>query len=334
MEVRINEKYRVTVIIPVFKVGSFIEKCARSLFEQTLGQIEYVFVDDCSPDKSVEILENALQDYPHLKDDVRIIRHQTNKGLPSARNTGLVHAHGTYIFHCDGDDWVEPTMIADMVQVMEEKNVDIVYADFFLTFHQNERYMKQPEYRDVNSCIQGMLNGAMKYNVWNKLVRHRLYLEYDVRFPDGKGMGEDMTMVKLFCHANSIAHIPKAYYHYMQTNTYAFTKQMSQKQLDDVRANADDLISYIENVLGKSLYMDHINYLKLNVKLPFLIGTDSKMYDLWRVWYPEANEYIRKNPAFSSRIRFLQYAALKKKDWIVKMYNVLILRCVYGFIYR
>lgn len=98
---------KVSIIIPIYGVELFIERCAISLFEQTLDDIEYIFVDDCTMDKSVQILQGIIAKYPQRKDNVFIIRHERNKGLASARKTGLKFVHGEYVAHCDSDDWLK-----------------------------------------------------------------------------------------------------------------------------------------------------------------------------------------------------------------------------------
>ena len=105
---------KVSAIIPVYNVSSFIRKSVKSLMGQTLQDVEFIFVDDSTPDDSIEILEGELKNYPHRTGQVRIIHHQQNKGLPSARNTGLKAATGEYVYHCDSDDWMEPEMLEKM----------------------------------------------------------------------------------------------------------------------------------------------------------------------------------------------------------------------------
>ena len=102
--------YRVSIIIPIFKVRNFIERCVCSLFEQTLTAVEYIFGDDASPDDSIDILKACIERYPERKEQVQILVHEQNQGLPAARNTGLAVAKGEYVFHCDSDDFVEPDM--------------------------------------------------------------------------------------------------------------------------------------------------------------------------------------------------------------------------------
>ena len=184
---------KVSVIIPVYGVEAFIERCMRSLLEQTLQEVEFIVVDDCSPDKSIAIARKVVSEYPNRS--VRFISHEANKGLPAARNTGLEVATGEYVFHCDSDDWVEPDMLETLYRAAEEAKADIVWCDWFLSFEKNERYMVQPQYAIPTDALKGMLSGTMKYNVWNKLVKRELYTANAISFPSGYGMGEDMSVI-------------------------------------------------------------------------------------------------------------------------------------------
>ena len=90
------EKYPVSIsiIIPVHNVAAFIGRCANSLFQQTLESVEFIFVDDATPDNSVEVVEQRLERYPERKGQTRFLKHERNQGLPAARNTGLKAAQG------------------------------------------------------------------------------------------------------------------------------------------------------------------------------------------------------------------------------------------------
>lgn len=101
---------KVSVIIAVYGAEKYIEKCARSLFEQTLDDIEYIFVDDCTPDKSMDILISVLSDYPNRKNQVKIILNDTNLKQGRTRAVGMKATTGDYLIHCDPDDWVEHNM--------------------------------------------------------------------------------------------------------------------------------------------------------------------------------------------------------------------------------
>lgn len=320
----------ISVVIPIYKVEAFIERCATTLMVQTLRDVEYIFVDDATPDNSIVVLEEVIARYPHRKDQVRIVRHAENKGLPAARNTGLALATGEYIFHCDSDDYVEPTMLEEMYNAAKDQDADIVWCDWYLTFAQKERYMRQPSYDTPFEALKAMLSGGMKFNVWNKLVRRTLYITNAIEFPAGCGMGEDMTMMMLFAHAKKVLYVPKAYYHYVKTNTNAFSRTYSDTHLRELRNNVSRIESYMRNKFGEDLDKEVV-FLKLDVKFPLLLSGN---FSLWNEWYPEANKYILQNGYISARSRWIQWLASKQQFWLIGIYNFLIDKIVYGVIYK
>lgn len=324
----------VSVIVPIFNVEKYIKNCVESLLVQSYKEIEYIFIDDSSQDDSINILKDTLLKYPEKSSQINIIKHPINKGLPSARNSGLKVAKGEYIFHCDSDDWIDPDMIESLVNKATLENADIVYCDWYLSFSKNERLMKQKQYNTPLDCIIAMLNGEIRFNVWNKLIKKSLYIDNNITFPDGYGMGEDMTIIKLFSCAHTVAYLPKAFYHYIQTNPNAFTKTFSDASYKALMHNTHDLVNYLENKFGKDKLFKEIHYFKLNMKLPFLISTKKEMYNLWRKSFNESNSYISSNSAFAFRTKLIQYAALKNQDWVIKFYNIFIIKFIYGIIYR
>lgn len=324
---------KVSVIIPIFNVEKFIERCATTLMKQTLREVEYIFVDDATPDNSIRILEDVIAQNPYRREQVHIVHHSENKGLPAARNTGLALATGEYIFHCDSDDYVEPTMLEELYNAAQNNNADIVWCDWYLTFAQNERYMKQPSYDSALAALKAMLSGAMKYNVWNKLVRRSLYTDNNIVFPEGHGMGEDMTMIMLFVHTHNVTYLPKAFYHYVKLNTSAFCQTYSVHHLEDMLYNVKRITDYIQQYCRGKLTQE-LAFFKLETKFPFLITDDWTKYHLWQEWYPEANYYISKNKNISFRNRMVQWCAWKRQLWLVWLYYKVVYKFVYGILYR
>lgn len=327
------ENCKVSVIVPIYKVEKFIGRCAESLMQQTLDDVEYIFVNDATPDNSMEVLNDVLKKYPARADRISVVEHDVNKGLPAARNTGLVAAHGEYVFHCDSDDFVEPAMLETLYNAANDNDVDIVWCDWFLTFEKKERYMKQPEFSTAFDALKSMLGGGMKYNVWNKLVKRNLYTDNEILFPAGHGMGEDMTMIMLFAHARKVKYVPKAFYHYVKLNTSAFSSTISDRHWTDLRYNLDRTIDYVLNIYGDKLEHE-IAFFKLEAKFPFLIMGNSNLFRLWKEWYPEANIYILQNKNISFRSRMLQWFAWKGQFWIVWLYYKIVCRFIYGILYR
>lgn len=324
---------KVSVIIPIFRVEKFIERCAISLFEQTLDSIEYIFVDDTTPDKSIEILTDVLERYPQRKPQVTILRHDVNKGLPAARNSGLSVAGGEYVFHCDSDDYLESNALEQMLNVAEKTDSDIVWCDYYLSFSMNERIMVQPNYSNSQEAIKGMLSGTMKYNVWNKLAKRRLYMDNSISFPAGHSMGEDMTMIKLFAHAKKVAYINAPLYHYIRLNTDAMTQSYSERKIADIEFNVAQTLDYLLKNCKFDLTQEFA-FFKLSTKLPLLISDKICNYRIWNELYPEANKYILKNKKQSVRIRVLQWLASKKVYSFVKLYNIILNKLIYGLLYK
>ena len=325
---------KVSVIIPVYNVSAFISCNVRSLLSQTLQEVEYIFVDDASPDNSIEILYDNLDNFPNRKESVKVIHHKENKGLPAARNTGLTLAQGEYVYHCDSDDWVEPEMLEKMYDAAKSADADIVYCDFFLSFEKNERYMSNPRYETAEDLLKkGFLGGTMKYNVWNKLVRRSLYVDNGIIFPEGHSMGEDMTMIQLAAVADKVAYVPHAFYHYVKLNEGAFSNSYTQKKLDDIRFNVDRTVTFLQEKFGDSLDYE-ISLFKLSIKLPFLMTGDKKMYMLWKEWYPEADKYACSNKEQPFRTRLLQWMASKGQWWFVNLYYSVFFKFIYGIIYK
>lgn len=325
-------EYKVSVIIPVYKVEKFIERCTRSLMEQTLADVEYIFVDDASPDGSIDVLRKVLVDYPERSGHVKILTHVENKGLPAARNTGLSVAQGEYIFHCDSDDFVEKDLLSTLYETACRKEADIVWCDYYISYPDNERYLKQPSYDTSEAAVKGMLHGRMKYNVWNKLVKRSLYTDYDISFPAGYAMGEDMTMIFLFSYANKVAYVGKALYHYV-SNTASMTNVPKPAHLVELKYNSDRVLSFLDKRYNGTWSEEGYSFMLL-IKWPFLTGHNRAFYPLWKEWCPEANNYIWKRKDVAWRIRFIESCAAHGLFWIVTLHDWIVLRFLYSIMYK
>ena len=206
---------KLSVVIPVYGVEKYIERCARSLFEQTLDDIEYIFVNDCTKDGSIDILNAVINDYPARKEQVRIVHHEKNKGLPFARQSGWQVATGEYIANCDSDDWVALDFYEIMYNEAIEKNADMVVSDYILVEGESKRQMCG--LRDVNASKEDIIKDMMymrtPWNIWNRLFRRDLLAQFE-EFPQ-KYMAEDMAVTLLLYHKSDvIAYCQSACYYY------------------------------------------------------------------------------------------------------------------------
>ncbi len=232
----------ISVVIPIYGVEKYIERCAHSVLGQTFKDVEYIFVNDCTKDNSLSILSNVLKDYPN--NNVTIISKKTNEGLPQARKTGVLASHGDYIIHFDSDDWVEPDCLEKMYNCAITENADIVIANYFENFTDCE---KKKECPSVSSSIDGinlMLRAKLHSGVWNKLIKRDMYK--GVIFPKAN-MHEDLvTMVQLFSKANSFCCMDDAFYHYNLTNSGSLTNNLeSKRRAKDAYENLKMIESFI-----------------------------------------------------------------------------------------
>lgn len=206
--------HKVSVIIPIYGVEKYIERCAHSLFQQTLESIEYIFVDDCTKDNSINILQGVINNYPHRKDDIRIVRTPCNSGLPQARMYGLKYATGNYIIHCDSDDWIEKKMFEKLYKKAVNDNLDIVSCDFFLSYtNSNIPYSCKGNTKSIKEYLSDIITQKISGSVCNKLIKNTLYTD-KIIYPT-QNMGEDLALIiQLILKSNKIGHISESLYHY------------------------------------------------------------------------------------------------------------------------
>lgn len=326
----------VTVIIPVYNAERTLHRCLAALQNQTYQHLELIFINDCSVDGSLELIKHHAEQWmvkPSVQ--VKVLSHEQNKGVAAARNTGLDHATGEYIYYLDADDWVDADAIELVVEQAINTEADIVGFNWWLSFKQNERKMKQPKFSDPWQAIEWMLIGRMRWNLWMFLVKRELYATNSIRFIPGMNMGEDMmVMMKLFTYAEKVSYLDKALYHYGQSNTDSLTKVYSERHMEEVTKNVKEVESFLLNSEYANKSEQLIDYLKLNIKLPMLISNKNSQFSHWRSWFPEANKLAMSNKDVALRIRLLQWAAANKQDWMVKVHYYLIIRLVYGIIYK
>ena len=246
-------KYDVSVLVPVYNVSKFIERCLHTLFGQTYDNVQYIFVNDCTPDQSIEIIQKVLNKYPQRKEHVKIINHDKNRGLAAARNTGIENAGGEYVLHIDSDDYIELDMVELMFGKAKEEDADIVVCDFNIKWKKTQKIASQ-HFTDKDQYLRDILNTKAMPGVVNKLIRKSLYSENEI-FPfEGINLGEDyVTTPKLIAKARRISKVNKPLYHYIQYNEGSYTAVMNQKAIDDLWFVLNELYNYFKSTKEFSL---------------------------------------------------------------------------------
>lgn len=234
---------RISIIAPIYGVERYIVECAESLLAQSYPHIEFIFVNDGTKDRSIELLEELIErKYSSLKPQIKII-HKVNGGLPAARRTGIDNATGDYVYNVDTDDWLTEGSIAKIAQKIEETDADIVYFNYAKEYPKHQSIKREREYSDEERAIyvRNMYNHRSYGTLCNKCIRRTLYLENTIHTPK-YGYAEDCYVtMQLVGYARHIAHLDEVVYHYRKGNPTAMTGQQRKKRKREYAVNFLDL---------------------------------------------------------------------------------------------
>lgn len=214
---------RVSILVPVYGVEKYIERCAVSLLEQTYGDIEYIFVDDCSPDGSIGILRSVVARHPERSPMVRIIRHERNRGLSAARITAIEVATGEFLMHVDSDDWVERNAVELCVEKQRETGADFVYFDGIMHHAKYSLKMCRPDFMSARDMALAIVKRDISVNIWGALIRTSLQQKHKIYPEEGVNMGEDYQQTpRVVYYATAVSHLPRELYHYEFANADSY----------------------------------------------------------------------------------------------------------------
>lgn len=232
----------VSVVIPIYNVENYLERCVESIINQTYTNLEIILVNDGSPDNCPNICDN----YAKIDNRVRVI-HKINGGLSDARNAGLAIAKGDYISFIDSDDWVELSMFEEMVRILLKDGSDIISCGVkwveedgtLLRDISNDKSELINNYEAVKEII---VDGKLKQHVWNKIYKAELIR--DIPFEKGKYHEDVYWSYQVFGVANKVSLITKSYYNYVQRANSIMGEGYSVKRLDalDAMRNRCDYI--------------------------------------------------------------------------------------------
>lgn len=250
------DRYRISLVAPVYGVEKYIAKFAESVLDQTYPDIQFVFVNDGTKDRSMDILRQLIEErYAHLKQRILIVDKE-NGGLPSARKAGLDVAEGEYILFADSDDWLETDAVEKVMAKADETDADIVYFDLVKEYGHRTSYKRERDYtgKTKEDFIVNMFNyKSFGYTV-TKCFKRKLYTDNVIYMPK-LGMHEDIyLMSQIIFYAGSLVHIPEALYHYRKDNPDSFCAQDRHKRHIASTTNLLDLYEhYRDNLKGSPI---------------------------------------------------------------------------------
>lgn len=309
----------ISILVPIYKVEKHISKCLDTIFYQTYPDIEYIFVDDCSPDDSLTILKKYIDKNDIDKRKVRIISHLENKGIAITRNNLLDHAKGEYVLFVDSDDWIEADMVEQMVSATNNGTIDIVGCDYTDDYADGTHKFHYENYAlDCKENIIRLLNYNIGPTMWKILVRRALF--NNIRFNPAIDIGEDyVASIKLYYHATTCSNIHKFLYHYTQYNETRYSGQIAKSISDHINA-----VIEVENFLKSvGLFTQNINneirLRKFNIKRYYLLYP-LRDYTKWKNTFPDTDRMWR----------YIEYSKKEKiMYWLAEKHFFILLRLLY-----
>ena len=268
---------KVSILVPIYNVSTYIEKCANSLFSQTFTDIEYIFVNDATPDDSIEKLQKVIEKYPNRKENITIIQHAENRGLAVARNTAKYAANGDYVLVVDSDDYIEEQMVEILYKKAITDNADIVISDIFIEtkngtviFNDYLSDNKQDHFVDI------MKNNKSSPSLCNKLIKRTLYILDECSVPANLNYFEDRhVIIRLFYFADKIVKLNQPFYHYIQYNPESITKTKTRMHFENIVMFWLLLDNFLkENGLFEK-YKKNLELARVQNKVSLLIETNS-----------------------------------------------------------
>ena len=261
----------VAIGVPIYGVEKYIERCAISLFEQTYDNIVYYFVNDCTKDKSIEVLNNVLIRYPSRKQSVFLLEHPVNRGLAAARNTVIESANEDFIIWVDPDDWVENTMVEEAVAEQMRSNADIVNMGFYVHDNKGNNIILPKNYVSNQAFIAAVMSQNCPHFIWGRLIRLSIYKVHRIRTIEGANMAEDWQVLPIIgYYSQIISQVSKALFHYNCMNMSSYSRTRTEEHNSQYWRSFENVKRFFSD--KDMFYQRLVNIMELSVSVDRLIN--------------------------------------------------------------
>ncbi|WP_175640168.1 glycosyltransferase family 2 protein [Metabacillus schmidteae] len=284
----------VSVIIPVYNVEKYLEKCLDSVLSQTFTNIEIIVLNDGSTDNSSEILKR-YQEIENIK-----LINKENEGLSETRNKGLLQAQGEYVLFIDSDDSITNNMVEVMYKQAQTTDADIVVSKAMNEYEDGSKEdmfsndFNEQEIIGNMEALRRFWSGEINGHIWNKLIRRRLMIDNKITFPKGKLYEDAPTLIHLIKHSQKLSFVNQSLYFYLQRQG-SITKKPTYKALVDHIAILSEIEANIEEDVYKRLYNEEFQFFLLNT-LYFNIYLLNQLYpddkEAYKTYKRSLSKYI------------------------------------------
>lgn len=318
--------FDVSVVVPVYGVENYIERCARSILAQNHTNFEVIFVNDCTKDRSEELLLSVLEQFKSTSISVKLLRHEVNKGISAARETGLAEATGDYILYVDSDDFIAQDMLEVLLTRARVSNADIVFCDYYEVKNHMNTYISQAvEHLSSRSMLIAMLSQQRDWTPWNKLFKRELIVSNNVHWPIGINMAEDLLfVVKLFVMAGRVEHVNKALYYYNRDNVSSLVNTISVNACNQSLSAINQTIEFLESNGLLIELKESLSNIKLMLRFNMLYTLDETLLNKLLGLYPDTNQFILNYRMAGIHWRFLMYFWVNRHERLFAALLILI----------
>lgn len=296
---------KVSILVPFYKVEKYVGRCVESLFTQTYHNIEYIFVNDCTPDKSMEVINDKIEKYG-LASKCKMIVHEQNQGISASRNDCLDNMTGDFFLFVDSDDYIDADMVELLVEAAIKENADISGCGYIEEFSDHSVEHPQKYTNDHDEMMRAITLLTIKGVMWKLLVRSAIVTEHrdEVRFIPDRNMVDDyLFCCQIFYYAQRFASVDRCMYHWIQYNPNNYTHTT----IFAVESQAAAIRKTEQFYREKGVYevvKDELLKRKFISKQPLLFDMNCIDVKRWRTLFPESNS-VWKEMVFSKRNKWL-----------------------------
>lgn len=322
-----NNQIKISLIVPIYGVEKYIERCSLSLFNQTYENIEYVFVNDCSLDNSIKILTTVIARYPNKKESIKLISHDKNRGLAAARKTGVMHATGDYLMHVDSDDWLELNAVEELVEIIKKQEPDIINFGYFAEY--GKKTVKIPcNDNSKDDLIIKILTNKNHSSIWSKIYKTDFYTSSNIFAEEGLNQGEDYVVVpRLLYKAKNYCSTARCFYHYEMSNVNSYTNNINYGAIDNIHKADEILYDFFFKLSDKEKFGKALEVLYVRSMLYLIKTSNYKGYDnIYEKYLGNINERCVKLLGFTDRLLLflIEHRYYLLTGLIVKIWRLLL----------
>ncbi len=266
----------ISVLVPVYGVERWIGDCARSLFTQMMWEgIEFIFVDDASPDSSIEVLGKVLAEYPPRVAQTRILRHPENRGLAAARRTAIDAARGEWLLHVDSDDILMSSATLELLAEAEKRpDADLVFGGYYAADDPSHasagsRIDFRPPRWSRTKMLRTLLSQSHRIanRTWGVLIRRSLCTQHNIYPVEGINFAEDYAVMPRLLHAaRGIAAVRTTLYGYRAARDGSYMKRLDARAAAQYVAANRVVTDYLKGQTDYDRYRECVMLGRLNIE--------------------------------------------------------------------